>query len=127
MNRFFNELVDTHVKIENWLGQGKGDLEVLLSRFDRNFSMISINGTKLDFLTLEAFFQNNCGTKDGLKIIMDKMEILAEWSQGALVSYVERQVLPNHIESLRHSTVLLTLEGDEMLWRHLHETPASES
>ena len=126
MNRFFDELVDTHVKIENWIGQGKGDLEALLSRFDRNFTMISTNGTKLDFLALEAFFQSNCGTKDGLKIAMDKMEILAEWPKGALVSYVERQVLPNNIESLRHSTVLLTLERGDILWRHLHETPASE-
>ncbi|MCS3407452.1 DUF4440 domain-containing protein [Serratia sp. AKBS12] len=123
MNRYFNEVLDAHVAIENWLGQGEGQLDALLARFDAEFTLIALNGSKLDFPALRGFFQAHRAAKRGLRIAIEDMTLLAQWPDGAVVNYRERQTLPGQASTLRYSTVLFTRLDAQIRWRHLHETP----
>lgn len=122
MNPYISEIIDAHIAIENCLGQGEGDLNALLSRFSRDFSMVAPNGVSFDHATLCAFFQTQRGARAGLKIVVENIELLAEWPAGAALRYTEKQTLPGQATTSRWSTVILQRQGEKILWRHLHET-----
>lgn len=122
MNRYFTEVLDAHVAIENWLAHGEGDFAALLARFDANFTLIGLNGNRLNIATLGDFFQAHQAAKAGLKITIEEMTLLAEWPTGAVVNYRERQTLPGQTASLRYSTAVFTYTDGQLCWRHLHET-----
>ncbi|CAI1142800.1 DUF4440 domain-containing protein [Serratia ficaria] len=122
MNRYFTEVIDAHVAIENWLEKGQGDEHALLARFEPDFSMIALNGGRLNFAALSAFFRAHRAAKPGLAIAIEEMVLVAEWPTGAVVSYRERQSLPGQAPTLRHSTVVFEQRPGGLGWRHLHET-----
>lgn len=126
MNRYFTEVIDAHVAIENWLEKGAGDEQGLLARFDPAFSMIALNGSRLDFAALSAFFRAHRAAKPGLAISIEEMTLVAEWPTGAVVSYREQQRLPGQAATLRHSTVVFEQTQTGLGWRHLHETPIAQ-
>lgn len=126
MNRYFTEVIDAHVAIENWLEKGAGDEQGLLARFDPAFSMIALNGSRLDFAALSAFFRAHRAAKPGLAISIEEMTLVAEWPTGAVVSYREQQRLPGQAATLRHSTVVFEQTETGLCWRHLHETPIAQ-
>jgi hypothetical protein len=126
MNQYFTEVIDAHVAIENWLEKGAGDEQGLLARFDPAFSMIALNGSRLDFAALSAFFRANRAAKPGLAISIEEMTLVAEWPTGAVVSYREKQRLPGQAATLRNSTVVFEQTQTGLGWRHLHETPISQ-
>lgn len=126
MNQYFTEVIDAHVAIENWLEKGAGDELGLLARFDPAFSMIALNGSRLDFAALSAFFRAHRAAKPGLAISIEEMTLVAEWPTGAVVSYREQQRLPGQAATLRHSTVVFEQTETGLGWRHLHETPIAQ-
>jgi len=126
MNRYFTEVVDAHVAIENWLEKGQGDEQALLARFAPAFTMIALNGGKLDFAALSAFFRAHRAAKPGLTIAIEEMQLVAEWPTGAVVSYQERQTLPGQTATLRHSTAVFEQTQSGLGWRHLHETAVAQ-
>lgn len=122
MNRYIAEVIAAHVAIENWLNQGEGSAEALICRFSPDFTMIPINGTRMDHQAVSAFFLWARASRPGLKIVVDSAAILAEWRDGAAVSYRETHALPGKAETARWSTVLFRLQEEKIIWRHLHET-----
>jgi len=126
MNRYFKEVLDAHVLIRNWLGDADAHDDIcenLLSRFSPEFSMVTPGGALLDFAALKAFFSTQRGTRQGLNIEINDMQVIAENEEGATVSYKELQQLPGQEATLRFSTVVFELDHDgHAIWRHLHET-----
>jgi hypothetical protein len=122
MNRWTTEIIDAHIAIENWLGRGEGNIDALLARFSPDFTMVTPGGVSLDHAALCQFFRAQGGMRGGLKITVDNIALLAEWPGGAALRYCERQNLPQQPASLRWSTVIFQLAGDNIQWRHLHET-----
>ncbi len=125
MNHYIQEVIDAHVAIENWLGNGKGDVQVLLARFSPVFTMVTPGGKTLNFDSLSAFFLAQRAAKPGLKISLDEITVIAEWPAGAVVSYSEWQSLPGQERTLRHSTVVFSKTDSNLLWLRLHETAAA--
>ncbi len=122
MNPYIFEVTDAHIAIENWLGLGQGDADALLARFSPVFTMIATSGARLDFAMLGAFFRGQSGAKPGLKIELADISVIAEWPEGAVVSYSEKQTLPGQAATLRHSTVVFSKATTGMQWLRLHET-----
>lgn len=122
MKPYVTEIIDAHVAIENWLSRGEGQLEALMARFAKNFSMVTLSGASLDYSALAGFFQAQRGSRAGLKIVVDNIESLAEWGGGAVIIYRETQG-----EHVRWSTVVFQFQQGLVLWRHLHETAQAAS
>lgn len=131
MNRYFQEVLDTHELIRCWLGDETAANEVcetLLARFSHAYSMVTPGGVVLDFTALASFFRTQRGAKRGLHINIENMQLVAESAGSATVTYQERQQLPGQSATLRYSTVVFESQQDGTVrWRHLHETslPAS--
>ncbi|ORM54139.1 DUF4440 domain-containing protein [Pantoea conspicua] len=124
MNRYFREVIEAHQAIEAWLSEGRGD--ALLSRFDADFSMITLSGVAIDHAALSAMFSSQRAARPGLQITIDQLTLLAEWPQGAVVLYREHHHQPDQPPIVRWSSVLFTRQGERLLWRHLHETRQPE-
>ncbi|EBJ6263600.1 DUF4440 domain-containing protein [Salmonella enterica] len=122
MNPYKEEIIHAHAAIENWLSKGMGSLEALIARFAADFTMITPGGICLDYPALGAFFQAQRACRPGLVIVVEHIDLVAEWPEGATLRYRERQQLPGLAETVRWSTVILKRERGRIVWRHLHET-----
>lgn len=126
MNPYFQEVLDAHELIRSWLGNANTPTEVcdkLLERFSQTYTMVTPEGSQLNYNTLTSFFRGQRGAKAGLEIDIINMQRIAESTTGATVSYQERQQLPGQASTLRFSTVVFELRTDnKVIWRHLHET-----
>ncbi|EAX8226185.1 DUF4440 domain-containing protein [Salmonella enterica] len=122
MNPYKEEIIHAHAAIENWLSKGMGSLEALIARFAVDFTMITPGGICLDYPALGAFFQAQRGCRPGLVIVVEHIDLVVEWPEGAALRYRERQQLPGQAETVRWSTVILKRERERIVWRHLHET-----
>lgn len=126
MNRYFQEVLDTHQLIRRWLGDARSSPEVcenLLARFSPAFSMVTPGGSLLDYAALNSFFRTQCGGRAGLEINIENMQIIAESTTGATVTYQEQQQCPGERATRRFSTAVFEWGGEGgVLWRHLHET-----
>jgi hypothetical protein len=122
---YFDEVIQAHVAIEQWLAEEQDDseLEQLLSRFSPQFSMISPLGRVLDFEALSELFQLAGGKKLGFRIELSELCGVALYDGGAVVSYREQQTDATGLHSDRRSTVVFEKDADgTLIWRHLHET-----
>lgn len=122
MNPWINEIIDAHTAIEDCLGRDEGDIEALLSRFSHDFTMVTPGGASLDYAALCQLFQTQGGKRAGLKIVVENIELLAEWPEGAALRYSEKQTLPGQATTTRWSMVIFQRQGAKIIWRHLHET-----
>ncbi|EMQ2084632.1 DUF4440 domain-containing protein [Salmonella enterica subsp. enterica] len=125
MNPYKEEIIHAHAAIVNWLSKGMGSLEALIARFAADFTMITPGGVCLDYPALGAFFQAQRACRPGLVIVVEHIDLVAEWPEGAALRYRERQQLPGQAEMVRWSTVILKRERGRIVWRHLHETTAT--
>lgn len=122
MNPYKDEIIHAHAAIESWLSKGMGSMDALIARFATDFTMITPGGVCLDYPALGAFFQAQRGGRPGLVIVVEHIDLVAEWPEGAALRYRERQQLPGQAETVRWSTVILKRERGRIVWRHLHET-----
>lgn len=126
MNRYFKEVLDTHVLIRDWLGNADTPVEVcddLLSRFGPAFTMVPPSGVFFDFNALNRFFRAQHGARAGLGIQIADLQVIAESESGATVTYTERQEIPGQSPTQRFATAVFEINHDErVMWRHLHET-----
>ncbi|PHM70943.1 DUF4440 domain-containing protein [Xenorhabdus kozodoii] len=122
MNQYINEVLAAHVAIENWLGKGEGDVQTLLDRFSRDYSMITITGAMLDHESLSRFFVAQHASRPGLHIAVDSLSVLGEWENGAVILYREQQTEPDKATTVRWSTAIFNLQAGTPVWLHLHET-----
>lgn len=126
MNRYFQEVLDSHELILEWLSTPDAPQETydtLLSRFSPAFSMVTTGGSQLNYRTLASFFSAQSGTKAGLTINIDDLALIAESAMGATVSYQEQQQRPGQTATTRFSTAVFELGAENnVIWRHLQET-----
>lgn len=122
MTVYENEIIEAHVAIENWLGKGEGSHDALMAHFSEAFSMVTVTGACLDYPALKGFFLAQRGSRPGLCITVDCVEVLETWPEGAALRYREIQSQPSATANVRWSTVLLSKQGENVRWRHLHET-----
>ncbi|EAW9690556.1 DUF4440 domain-containing protein [Salmonella enterica subsp. enterica serovar Infantis] len=122
MNPYKDEIIHAHAAIESWLSKGMGSMDALIARFAADFTMITPGGVCLDYPALGAFFEAQRGGRPGLVIVVEHIDLVAEWPEGAALRYRERQQLPGQAETVRWSTVILKRERGRIVWRHLHET-----
>ncbi|MCQ7718981.1 DUF4440 domain-containing protein, partial [Salmonella enterica] len=90
MNPYKDEIIHAHAAIENWLSKGMGNLEALIARFAADFTMITPGGVCLDYPALGAFFQAQRACRLGLVIVVEHIDLVAEWPEGAALRYRER-------------------------------------
>ena len=125
-NRYFDDVLSTHVLIRDWLSgtaNGAEKYAALLARFSADFTMISPSGTRLDSAGLTAFFSGAAGSRPGLRMQITDLVLLQQGSTGAVVGYREIQSQPGLETTERWSTVVYENAPDgPLLWRHLHET-----
>ncbi len=122
MTPYETEVIDLHVALEQWLGEGEGDINALLARFRPDFMMIPPGGTHLDHAALVSFLENQRGSRPGLKIRIDRLTTVQQWDGGAVLHYRETQTRPDCPVNVRGSTAMLNQEGNTVSWRLLHET-----
>lgn len=122
---YFDEVIQAHVAIEQWLAEERdaAELEQLLTRFSPHFSMVSPLGRVLDFAALNELFTLAGGKKLGFRIELSELQGIALHEDGATVSYREQQTDATGLYSDRRSTVVFEKQADgKVLWRHLQET-----
>ena len=122
MTHYETEIIEAHIALENWLGQGEGDFAALLSRFRHDFLMIAPSGAHLDHPALARFLETQRGSRPGLKILIDELTTLQTWDNGAVLHYRETQTRPDLPVNVRWSSAVLNQEGNTITWRLLHET-----
>lgn len=122
MTPYETEIIDVHVALENWLGEGKGEVAALLARFQSDFMMIPPSGAHVDHAALGRFMDSQRGSRPGLKIVIDELTTLQTWDTGAVLHYRETQTRPELPVNVRWSTAVLNQEGETITWRLLHET-----
>ncbi|MEE1924704.1 DUF4440 domain-containing protein [Pseudomonas sp. 148P] len=125
MNGYMQEVIDLHILIEATFSKGESQIETMLERFHPDFSMITPTGRQVPLEEVAALFNQRAGSQPGLTIEVSDMETLAEWPEGAVIRYQETHRIPEQSEKQRISTALFSLEGEHVLWRHLHETWAA--
>ncbi|WP_312045763.1 DUF4440 domain-containing protein [Erwinia sp.] len=122
MELYFTEVITTHVAIENWLGQGSGDVQALLSRFNTDFMMIPPTGRCMDIASVSDFFLAQGGSRPGLTIVLDALTLVETWPGGAVVRYRERQSWSGATATVRWATAVFRLIEGKPQWLSLHET-----
>ncbi|MCP1438642.1 hypothetical protein J3D56_002078 [Erwinia persicina] len=122
MNPYFTEVIAAHVAIENWLGQGSGDIQALLNRFSADFVMIPPAGRCMDMASVSDFFLAQRGGRPGLAIVLEELTLVESWPGGAVVRYLERQTRPDAAATARWSTAVFRLIDGHPQWVSLHET-----
>jgi len=124
--RFFREIVDTHIAIERWFtgAAAPAELAHLLGRFSPEFRMISMQGAVLTKEDVGELFGRLHGKRAGLRIAVDEMQVRQEWHGGGCLTYRETHEDAGGVPITRRSTVVLTATADGSLrWQHLQETP----
>lgn len=127
-NPFFQEVVDAHVDIEQWLSgrAARERLAPLLARFSRHFSMISLQGHALDFADVDVLFSRGFGARPGLRIAIDELHEVSAWQGGAAIAYRETQVDGAGRRTVRRSSVVFERDANGRIgWLRLHETPVT--
>ncbi|MFS8047749.1 DUF4440 domain-containing protein [Rhizobium sp. BR 314] len=127
-NKLFEEIIETCAAIEAWFTAEAqpSDLALLLDRFSPEFRMITMQGGVLDKQAVTDFFGPLRGKSPKLRIVVDEIEIVRQWTEGACLTYRETQSDADRIQSVRRSTVVLEALPDQPLrWRHLQETQVS--
>ncbi|HEF5873083.1 TPA: DUF4440 domain-containing protein [Burkholderia cenocepacia] len=127
-NPFFQEVIDAHVDIEQWLsGRAARDgLTSLLGRFSRAFSMISLHGHALDYADIDVLFSRGFGARPGLRIEIDELHEVNTWAGGSAIAYRETQTDGAGHRTVRRSTVVFERDTDGRIgWLRLHETPVT--
>jgi len=125
MNPYLQEVIDLHEQIEALLRAGEAQVEAMVERFHPDFSMITPSGVEVGLQDVAVLFAQRAGSQPGLSIELTELQALAQWPDGALIRYRETHRLPGQDATTRISTALFSLQGDQVLWLHLHETWAA--
>ncbi len=91
MNPYKEEIIHAHAAIENWLS--KGSPEALIARFAVDFTMITPE-VFVWIIRRWALFPAQRACRPGLVIMVEHIDLVAEWPEGAALRYRERQQLP---------------------------------
>ncbi|WP_343501269.1 hypothetical protein [Acinetobacter baumannii] len=123
MDQAIQSVIDLHVLIENvFTGQNaEQSLTPLLSSFDQNFKMVTVQGQSIGLAEVKNLFSQNIGKKPSLKITILKSTALYEFENYCWVQYQEHQQT-SETETVRTSTTCIKVEDEKCYWVYLHET-----
>ncbi|EML4806883.1 hypothetical protein LDX65_15030 [Acinetobacter baumannii] len=123
MDQAIQSVIDLHVLIENvFTGQNaEQSLTPLLSSFDQNFKMVTVQGQSIGLAEVKNLFSQNIGKKPSLKITILKSTALYEFENYCWVQYQEHQQT-SETETVRTSTACIKVEDEKCYWVYLHET-----
>ncbi|HCA5148177.1 TPA: hypothetical protein MW178_003409 [Acinetobacter baumannii] len=123
MDQAIQSVIDLHVLIENvFTGQNaEQSLTPLLSSFDQNFKMVTVQGQSIGLAEVKNLFSQNIGKKPSLKITILKSTALYEFENYCWVQYQELQQT-SETETVRTSTACIKVEDEKCYWVYLHET-----
>ncbi|MDC4644356.1 hypothetical protein OHW08_15020 [Acinetobacter baumannii] len=123
MDQAIQSVIDLHVLIENvFTGQNaEQSLTPLLSSFDQNFKMVTVQGQSIGLAEVKNLFSQNIGKKPSLKITILKSIALYEFENYCWVQYQEHQQT-SETETVRTSTACIKVEDKKCYWVYLHET-----
>jgi len=127
---FFQEILATCADIEAWFSgrAAPAALADLMARFSPQFSMVTMEGARIDLAVLETMFAQNHGKRAGLRIDVDELEDIQACGDGAVVTYRERQSDGAGRDNARRATAVFERDASgNIVWRHLHETPIAAS
>lgn len=121
--RAIRSVFTLHDQIEAVFSQSDADatLKALLECFSSTFEMITIKGQRIESDQLHALFTNNMGAWPDFKIEISDVVVITEAADHVLLRYQEQQIKQAAI-TLRQSTALIQFQGEQCLWRYLHET-----
>ncbi|EKT59247.1 hypothetical protein [Providencia rettgeri] len=124
MKRALQSVVDLHVLIEDVFKGRNSDksLSLLLSSFDDNFKMVTIQGYCIGLNDVTTLFSQNIGTRASFTTRCINLVPLREDNGYCWIQYQEKQQISD-IETLRTSVVCIRVEAEKCYWVYLHETP----
>jgi hypothetical protein len=116
-------IVDLHILIEDVFTNpnAQDSLKKLLSSFDQNFKMITVQGHCISLAEVSSLFRENIGKKPTLKIHISNIIPLFESEHLYWIQYQEHQQTSEQMQ-LRVSTACIRVESGKCYWQYLHET-----
>lgn len=125
MAQAVQSVLDVHELIEDiFTGRHQGEnLQPLLACFDKDFKMVTTQGTIIGLEQVVELFSHNIGAKPSLVIKVQNIEPLFESTDNQFwLQYQEYQAVEGG-STLRTSTVAIKIEAGKSYWQYLHETP----
>ncbi|WP_430390669.1 hypothetical protein [Dyella sp. 20L07] len=128
LEQAFAEIVLLHEQIEAWF---RGDapphaLNALVACFADEFQMVTIRGDQLDRDGVRNLFLRLHGTRPGMTIVIERVTVMVDGSDGCLVTYRETQTSIDGSSNQRHSVVWLRPTSNQRpSWLYLQETALS--
>lgn len=119
------EIILLHEQIETWFrGNAPSEaLDALLRCFADAFHMVTIRGDRLELDGVRSLFTRLGGTRPGMAISIDQVDVIAETTTGWLVTYRETQVAADGTSNQRHSAAWLQpTNHSRPNWLFLQET-----
>lgn len=117
-----HEVERLHDLLAGWIGAGAPVLEEFLAAQTDDFSLVTVDGQVLDLPTLRAALAGAGGADPGLRIVISEVETVAELGDAVLIRFLETHRGGGSASARRVSAVL---QGPELRWRHVHETPVA--
>lgn len=115
-------VIDIHEYIENVFTQNHPEeLAQLFDAFHPDFQMITLTGYKVNLQAVQQLFTNKQGTRVGLKITIEDIQVINHQDSTVWLQYKEIHNENNVITS-RLSTACAIVENNEWQWIYLHET-----
>ncbi|WP_335960814.1 hypothetical protein [Acinetobacter bereziniae] len=112
MNDAIQNVIDLHIWIEDVFSNPNAEdsLKKLLSSFDQNFKMITIQGHCISLAEVSSLFRENIGKKSAFKITISNVIPLFEAQNHYWIQYQEHQQTSDHTQ-LRISTACIRVES----------------
>lgn len=124
MDQLHAEVVQHHDDLARWLGGAAGPelLETFRDAHRPDFTLIAIDGARLDLPALMTALQGAHNAVPGLKIGIEEFQVLVRTAEVAVCRFLER----HSGGSLRCVTAVLVSEPQArygVRWLSVHETP----
>lgn len=108
-------------RIFNQSGSTDDSIELLLSHFHPDFTMVTPQGKQLDLNATEVLFRQLRGQREGMRIATSEHAIISQQSQEVTIQYRELQMMNGNNQS-RISLAVLDCSTSIPRWRYLQET-----
>lgn len=120
MHQLYDEVVRHHDHLADWLSGAAGPelLETFTDAHHPDFTLITIDGDRLDLAALTNGLQKAHSAVPGLQIGIEEFEVALSTEQVAIVRFLER----HSTGASRRTTAVLVPDGDRVRWLSVHET-----
>lgn len=108
-------------RIFNHADHNDDSIDLFLSHFHPEFSMVTPQGKRFDLNEMEALFRQLRGQRKGMRIAISDYRVISEHQQEITIQYRELQMM-NGINQSRISLAVLDCTTSIPRWRYLQET-----